>query len=317
MNRIVKFLLTACSCLIGWTSFAQENQVCFTIDDLPIQRPGQYSADNQKEITSNLLESLVNYNIPAIGFVNEEKLYINGKLNPARQELLIQWLRSGMELGNHTYSHPDYNNLTFDAFSKEIIKGQEIIGMLGPQYGKPIRYFRYPYLHRGNKEAKVDSVAEFLRTFGLIEAPVTIDNSEWVFASAYDSALTTKDTALLHTIGSSYIRYMEDKVHYFESLSEKLFGRNIRQTLLIHANALNGEYLDELAEMFVRNKYSFIPLSKTLEDEAYLTQNHYFGTSGISWMDRWALTRGYKAEFFTGEPTTPEFIKKLAKVTYE
>jgi peptidoglycan/xylan/chitin deacetylase (PgdA/CDA1 family) len=317
MSLILKFLVSAGICLLCWTSYAQQNQVCFTIDDLPMQRPWKYLPVKQKEITANILASLVKYKIPAIGFVNEDKLYIDGKLNKAREELLVQWLKSGMELGNHTFSHPDYNKLTFDAFSKEIIKGQEIIGELGPRFGKPIRYFRYPYLHRGNSEAKVDSVVDFLKSIHLIEAPVTIDNSEWVFASAYDSALTTKDTALLHTIGRSYISYMEDKVHYFESLSEKLFGRNIRQTLLIHANALNAEYLDELAIMFIRNKYSFVTLSEALEDEAYLTQNRYFGTNGISWMDRWALTKGYKGDFFAGEPTTPDFIKKLAKVKYE
>jgi hypothetical protein len=232
-------------------------------------------------------------------------------------KLLVQWLESGMELGNHTFSHPDYNDLTFEAFKDEIIKGQKITGKMCSRYGKPIRYFRHPYLHRGNSQAKVDSLANYLKSIGLTEAPVTIDNSEWVFAAAYDSALTTNDTSLQHTIGNTYIRYMNDKVHYYERQSGKLFGRNIRQILLIHANALNGDYMGALAEMFIRNGYSFITLTKALEDEAYLTEDHYYKSNGISMMDRWALTKGYKGNFFADEPVTPDFIKKLARVTYE
>ena len=317
MNIIATIVASVSLGLIGTTLYAQTNQVCFTIDDLPLQRPGLYDVARQKEITGNILSYLVKYKIPAIGFVNENKLYTDGKLNPARVKLLVQWLENGMELGNHTFSHPDYNDLTFEAFKDEILHGQAITGKLCAQYGKPIRYFRHPYLHRGNSQAKVDSLANYLKTIGLTEAPVTIDNSEWIFAFAYDSVLKTNDTALLHSIGNTYIRYMEDKVRYFEGQSGKLFGRNIRQILLIHANALNGDYLGKLAEMLVKNKYTFIPLFETLKDEAYLTEDHYYNTGGITWLDRWALTKGYKGDFFAGEPLAPDFIKKLAKVAYE
>jgi peptidoglycan/xylan/chitin deacetylase (PgdA/CDA1 family) len=304
-------------CLLAIASSAQDNQVCFTIDDLPIQRPLQQDAAKQYEITMNILSSLKKYNIPAIGFVNENRLYINNKMDQRRVKLLVQWLENGMELGNHTFSHPDYNKYGFEAFKEEILKGQVITGKMCNQFGRPIRYFRHPYLHRGDSQAKVDSLATYLKSIGLTEAPVTIDNSEWIFAAAYDSVLTTNDTALLHSIGNTYINYMEDKVHFFERQSGKLFGRNIRQILLIHANALNGDYLDDLAEMLVKNHYSFIPLSEALKDKAYQSEDHYYKSNGISWLDRWALTKGYKGDFFAGEPATPMFVKKLARVGYE
>ena len=317
MNFFATIVASVSLGLIGTTLYAQTNQVCLTIDDLPLQRPGLYDAAQQKEITGKILSALTKHKIVAVGFVNENKLYTDGKLNPDRVKLLVQWLENGMELGNHTFSHPDYNDLTFNAFKDEIQKGQEIIGKLGKQYGKPIRYFRHPYLHRGNSQAKVDSLANYLKTIGLTEAPVSIDNSEWDFAFAYDSVLKTNDTALLHFIGNSYINYMEEKVHYFERQSNKLFGRNIRQILLIHANALNGDYLGKLLGMFVKNNYTFIPLSEALKNEAYLSEDHYYKNGGITWLDRWALTKGYKGDFFAGEPLEPDFIKKLAKVTYE
>jgi len=317
MKSYKRITTVLCLCIAGLGLLAQTNKVCITIDDLPIQRPGKYPAEKQKQITGNLLANLKKYRIPAIGFVNENKLYMDGKLNPDRKQMLVDWLENGQELGNHTFSHPDYDNFSFAEFSREIPKGQLIIGPLGIKYGKPVRYFRHPYLHRGNNEAKVDSLANYLKSIGLTEAPVTIDNSEWIFAFAYDSALSAKDTALQHSIGNAYIPYMEAKVHYFERQSAKLFGRNINQILLIHANALNGDYLGDLARMFIKNGYQFISLEDALKDEAYKSTDTYYRANGISWMDRWALTRGNKGDFFAGEPVTPEFIMKMAKLKYE
>ncbi len=317
MNQLLRLTVFFSLWLIGTSIYAQTNKVSFTIDDLPIQRPGAYTAEKQKQITRNLLANLKKYHIPAIGFVNENKLYTDGKLNPVRKQMLIDWLENGQELGNHTFSHPDYDKYSFAEFSREIPKGQLIIGPLGKKYGKPVRYFRHPYLHRGNNEAKVDSLANYLKSIGLTEAPVTIDNSEWIFAFAYDSALSAKDTALQHFIGNAYIPYMEAKVRYFEKLSVKLFGRNINQILLIHANALNGDYLGELADMFIKNHYEFITIEDALKDEAFKSNDTYYKANGISWMDRWALTRGYKGDFFAGEPATPDFIMKIAKLSYE
>jgi len=178
-------------------------------------------------------------------------------------------------------------------------------------------YFRHPYLHRGNSKAKADSLAEYLLNRNYIEAPVTIDNAEWIFAAAYDSVLKTHDKNSINQVGEAYISYMESKVKYYEGQSDKLFGRNIRQILLIHANSLNSDYMDELLLMFVKNGYSFVNLGTALKDELYKTEDHFYKNGGISWLDRWAITQGKSRDFFQEEPVCPESIMKLAKVDSE
>ena len=69
--------------------------------------------------------------------------------------------------------------------------------------------------------------------------------------------------------------------------------------------------------MFLRNQYSFVSLEDILKDPAYQSEDTYYKSNGISWLHRWVITRGYKKDFFIGEPTTPDFIKKLARVEYE
>jgi len=59
---------------------------------------------------------------------------------------------------------------------------------------------------------------------------------------------------MMKNIGIDYIDYMKRKIEYWEDQSNKLFGRNINHVLLIHANALNAEYYDELCQMIREKK---------------------------------------------------------------
>lgn len=162
--------------------------IAITIDDLP-----GISLDNYQEVTNNLLTTLKNYQVPAIGFVNENKLYPKNKLDSTRLNLLDDWLAAGMELGNHTYSHPDYNRLTFEEYTADIIKGEFHTKRLHKKYGQKMRYFRHPFLHTGNTPEKKAQLEQFLIENDYEIAPVTIDNSEWIFAKAYHIAMRKKD----------------------------------------------------------------------------------------------------------------------------
>lgn len=297
--------------------FAQQKMVAITIDDLPFVRMGLFSNKELIQKTDKLLSAIEKQSAPAIGFVNLSKVYTSGEMDSVRFNLLRQWLDKGFDLGNHTFSHPDYNYVSYNYFVNDIEKNEPLLNSLLAEYHKSMSYFRHPYLHRGNSKAKADSLSEYLQKRNYIEAPVTIDNAEWIFAAAYDSVLKTHNKTSINQVGEAYISYMESKVKYYEGESEKLFGRNIRQILLIHANSLNSDYMGELIQMFVKNGYSFVTLETALKDELYKTEDHFYKNGGISWLDRWAKTQGKSRDFFQGEPVCPDSIMKLAKVDSE
>jgi peptidoglycan/xylan/chitin deacetylase (PgdA/CDA1 family) len=297
--------------------FAQQKMVAITIDDLPFVRIGSFSDKALAKKTDKLLSALEKQKAPATGFVNLFKVYQSGVFDSARYNLLRQWLSKGFDLGNHTFSHPDYNTVSFSYFTKDLEKNEPALKSLLKQYRKPLLYFRHPFLHRGNSKAKADSLTEFLISRRYTEAPVTIDNSEWIFAAAYDSVLKMNNKKLGRLVGKEYLSYMEAKVKYFEGQSDKLFARNIRQILLIHANSLNADYLGDLLLMFRKNGYAFVNLATALRDDLYQTGDRYYKNGGISWLDRWAITLGKTKDFFRGEPVTPPYIMKLAKVESE
>ncbi len=283
------------------------------MDDLPVVNYGINDSVYQKELFHKIVKTFKTNNVPAIGFVNEKKLFRNNQLINYQVELLNYWVDNGLELGNHTFSHPDYNKVNYSVYIADLQKGDIIMRQLLASTGKSIKYFRPGYLHLGNTKEKADSLSDYLKDHHYTMAPVTVDNEDYWFAVAYKRAMQKQDSVLMIKIGSEYIAYMERKIKYFENQSKKLFGKNIRQILIVHASHLNADYLNELIAMCRRNNYSFVSMDKTLEDPLYKTPVTVFGEWGISWLDQWALSAGKNADFFKQDPLTPDFIMDMVK----
>ncbi len=297
---------------IAQSSEYNQREVAVTIDDLPVvtRRP---TPEVRQNITQRLVKALVENEVPAIGFVNESKLYKFNRLNSARVDLLRQWLEAGLELGNHTYSHPSLHKISLAEYQQEILRGEKITREICEPYGKSPVYFRHPFLHTGRSVEIRDSLLHFLDEHDYQVAPVSVDNADYWFAAAYERTIIDEDTAMQQQVREAYLKYMEDYFAYYERQSEMLLGREIAQILLLHANALNADTFDDLANMIRERGYTFVSLAEALEDTAYRTQEDTFtGKGGISWIHRWALTQGKQGDFFKGEPTVPAFIDDLA-----
>ncbi|MCM3903494.1 MAG: polysaccharide deacetylase family protein [Pyrinomonadaceae bacterium] len=326
MTMVNKQLILALILLIALFSTASVNAqrlaavgrrtVAVTIDDLPVNSL-RNDVTTQASITRKLLQAVKAHQVPAIGFVNEIKLLTDGQRDEQRVALLRMWLDAGLDLGNHTYSHPDLNRIPLDTFKEDVIRGEEVTSELLKAKGRALRYFRHPFLHSGNNIETKRELEKFLAERGYRIAPVTIDNDEWIFARAYDNALMRGDKQMAKSVAEAYIPYMDKKFAYFEQQSMALFGYEMKQVLLIHANALNADHFDKLAQMIEKRGYKFISLDEALTDKAYTSADTYAGPAGITWIHRWAITAGKNHDFFRGEPETPAFVMKEAGITGE
>jgi peptidoglycan/xylan/chitin deacetylase (PgdA/CDA1 family) len=317
MSRRINVLVLIAA-LAGLATFsparAQENkQVAITFDDLPVTSTVR-TDEGWAQITRKLLGTMKRNKLPVIGFVNEGKLYNNDQLNPKRVALLKAWLDAGLELGNHTFSHHSLHSTPLAEFQSDVLRGEKVLRELTKAKHAKLRYFRHPFLHTGRSLETRQAFESFLNTHGYTVAPVTIDNSEWIFARAYDNARDANDRVAMARVAEAYIPYMESYFAHFENLSAELFGRQIKQVLLLHANSINADHFGELVAMMRKRGYTFITLEEALTDNAYRSTDTTTGAYGISWIDRWALTRNVPSGFFKGEPRTPAFVLKLAGV---
>jgi peptidoglycan/xylan/chitin deacetylase (PgdA/CDA1 family) len=314
---MIKYILTIITLTVVLTAVvsAEQRMVAITIDDLPVVSKIR-DKKSLASITDRLLGHIVRSNAPVTGFVNEQKLFKDGKRIEFQIDFLRQWITSGCDLGNHTYSHLSLHSNDVQKFTGEILRGEIVTRELLAAHGKTIRYFRHPYLFTGlNMEVKRE-VSDFLEKHNYEIAPVSIDNSEWAFAAAYDNALIRKDTNLRKQIGKAYVPYLIAKTGYWEKQSKKLFGREIRQILLLHANSINAEYLDDVIESYKKRGYKLVSLEEALKDKAYKNPDTFVGRSGISWLHRWALERG-KENLIPDEPRVPKFVMVAAGLKSE
>ena len=307
-NRLISVIIFFIISTIMYSQ--QANKISVTIDDLPLQGISSYKPVECEKIFSRLIAEIKSQKTYTIGFVNDNKLYSDGNIDESKIKLLENWLDAGLELGNHTSAHLSAHKVSIAEYEEDIVNGETNLKKIIQAKGKEPKYFRHPFLHTGLSYEVKNKINNFLKERGYTIAPVTIDNSEWIFSKAYNDAYKNNDIEMLKTIGEEYLSYMNKKLEYYEGRSKELFGRNISHILLIHANRLNSEYYGRLCGMIRNRNYEFVSLDEALKDEAYKLEDKFIGNSGISWIDRWALARGKKKEFFAGEPPCPEYIMK-------
>jgi peptidoglycan/xylan/chitin deacetylase (PgdA/CDA1 family) len=286
------FSLCMASRALCQTAPVVDRQIAITIDDLPAGAANTMSAAEITQMTINLLATLRQQKVPAVGFVNERKLFYKWGEVDERIKALNMWLDSGFELGNHTYAHTSLNKAGLKAFEDAVIQGETVTRLLLAQHHMTLRYFRHPYLDTGRDLETRREIEAFLVGRGYRIAPITLDAWDWNYAGIYDDAKKRGDTAAQKEIVSSYVSYHEEVFDYYEKLSQKLLGYEPRQILLLHGNNLEAEHIGELLEMIRKRGYRFITLEDALSDQAYSMPDTYVAEEGTSWLDHWAITRG-------------------------
>ncbi len=305
--------LLACALLLAPIVPAQtppDRQVAITVDDLPASAAHLMSAQEITDMTTKLVTTLKQQQIPAVGFVNESKLYLRSGEVDARIAALNQWLDAGFELGNHTFGHTSLNRVSLKDFEESVVRGETVTKLLLAQHNMKMRYFRHPYLDVGRDLQTRLDVEAFLTSRGYHIAPVTLDPWDWAFAGIYDDAKKHGDAALQQKIVASFLAHASAVFEYEEKLSRDLLGYEPRQIILLHGNNLEAEHIGELLDVLRKRGYRFITLQSALNDDVYSLPNTYVGEHGNGWLEQWAVSRG---RIPTGEPQFPPDMDKLRK----
>jgi peptidoglycan/xylan/chitin deacetylase (PgdA/CDA1 family) len=294
----------------GQQKQAPQRSVAITVDDLPGAIPGtDKGMGDLKELEriNRAIPSILRaHHVPGIGFVNERKLQVSGERD-ARVALLQMWLNEGMMLGNHTYSHQDFQTTPLAQFEDETIRGEVVTRALLTSRGQSEQFFRHPFLNTGPTPEAKAAFEAFLKERGYRVAPVTVDNSDWMFNDILGRAMEKKDKKLAAKTKDAYLEYLDTAFDYFEGVSRKLFNREIAQILLLHDSALNAESLDALLTRLEKRGYKFVSLDEALADPAYATPDLFIGPQGISWLTRWKLAFGQKPDY-ENDPDPPKWV---------
>ncbi len=269
--------------------------------------PPNYKGEIDKsfdETAKILIEKLQKNKVPAVGFVQGSRMVESQYVKPAKNELVKfnhqkadivrMWRDAGLEVGVGNYRHLSFYNTDYKDYVSDLESNIQIVKPILAETNQKIRYFSYPYLNTGKDiESKV-RFEQWLSENGLKFIPYTFDNQEWLYSYAYDVARKQNNSEMMEQVKEEFLDYMGKMVVHYEGYSNDLFGKEIPQTLVLTASRLVADSADELFGMFAKRGYEFVPMEEALNDEAYKQKETFTGRSGISWMERWAITSGKK-----------------------
>jgi len=264
---------------------AETGKVALTFDDLPALS----LFDDQPYVNylnDMLLRGLKRHHLPAIGFVNESKLDAIDRTQQIAN--LEKWLKAGMNLGNHTFSHESPDTLGAKGYIEDIARGEPVTRDLLAERHRPLNWFRHPYLETGFPAAVKREIDDWLGAHGYRIAPVTIDANDWEFAEPYDDAISRHDEPRRLRIKRQYLDYTERTIAWYQKASDALFDRQIAFVILLHATRLNADSIDELSDILKRRELKGVTLEEAMKDPAYRVRDPYVGHDGIDWIERWS-----------------------------
>lgn len=302
-------IATAAIALLAYVSvFAQapapDRRVAITIDDGPVVNE-MTDLDRFQRITAGLIQSFQAEQVPVTMFVNEVQLNVPGQRD-ARAAALDQWLDAGFDLANHSYSHPSANQVSFERFTDDVVRGEVITRAVLERRGKTLAWFRFPYLHAGRDPASHGQILGFLESRGYNVAPVTVDYADYAFAGPFTRELKAGNVDQAGRIRQAYIDQVDPGFEHAEKASIEVFGREIAQILLIHCNELNSVAVRDTITRMRQRGYRFITLDEAMADPAYSRRDTFTGPGG-SWLGRSAAAMNKRIES-TQSPRVPAWI---------
>ena len=252
---------------------AQEpRQMAITFDDLPFGYARNLTIAEQRKAVTRVLAMLDKHRVKATVFV------IGRSVTDSNRGLVDAVVRAGHFVGSHSFSHQDLGVVSAEDYILDIQKGEEAI----KPWLKGVQYFRYPFLRQGNTIEKRDAVLSWLTSRGIVVAPVTIDNNDYLYnqrlvdAKAEGRAMDLRD---------EYLDHMLEAAAYYDAKGRTRMGRAVKQVLLLHMNYLNSLYLDDLLQRFRDDGWSFITFEEALKDDVYRLKYDYVGVQGAGHLD--------------------------------
>lgn len=234
-------------------------KVALTMDDFHLNNSIKLSPEQRNEA---ILGTLNRYSVKAA-------LFVIGRNIESRhgKTLLLDWDKAGHLIGNHTYSHRNYNTpaITAAEFEQDILRAEELLKPF-PRFKK---WFRFPALKEGNTAAKRDELRASLAQHGYRMGYVTIDNSDWAIDHRLRARLEKDPNANLNLYRDFYLEHMWARAQYYDSLAHKVTGRSVKHTILVHFNLLNALFLGDLMEMFKSKGWQWIDAEEAFTDPVF------------------------------------------------
>lgn len=213
--------LNRCRYAINTPDKVTRGTIALTFDDGP-----------NPETTPVILEVLKAHRASATFFT------MGGKIK-GNEELLKRIVEEGHILANHSYSHPNFHNISSSREESEVVSTHKLL----TNFTYP-RFFRYPF---GNSTCGANQMIEGL---GYSIVGWNIDTCDWAFADGYVSDSENQTCQAPSSLRKDYTGYVLSQVKQTQG--------GILLMHDIHKNT--AESLDRLLTILAQEGYRFVAL---------------------------------------------------------
>lgn len=237
---------------------SEKPKVSFTFDDGKCEAMLGY--DTWEQWDEKIRQHLRKRNLRAAFFAAGTYLD-NGK----GRQILKKWRGENHLIGNHTYSHNNYNCTDFEFFKNDFLRNDDF---LQRSAGRD-QFFRFPYLKEGETASKRDAFRSFLQDRGTRNGKVTIDASDWYINDRLVDKMRENGPVNAEAYANVYVKHILERAVFYETLATQLTGRRIAHVLLLHHNLLSALFLDELMTAFELQGWQLMDVGDAYQDEIY------------------------------------------------
>ena len=237
--------------------------VALTFDDLPAGG-GLHPGDTRTGIATQLAAELkanhlkgVYGNVIGTGIAED----------PDMQGAMRVWIAAGMNIGNHTWSHPALDDTTAEAYLHDIALDEPVLRQYAD--GRDWHWFRFPYLEEGNTLGKRDAVREWLFAHGYRIEEVTLNFNDDDWDDPYGRCLAKHDEVGIAWLKQSYMQNAAEFIRLGREEEQLAFGHEIPSVLLLHGTSFTTLMLPSLLHLLHQEGFRIASLRKVESNPAY------------------------------------------------
>jgi hypothetical protein len=175
-----------------------------------------------------------------------------------------------------------------EAFERDIDQDEPVLELLAGK-GSDWRWFRYPFLHEGDRVEKRREVRAYLQAHRYRVAQVTLDWEDYLWNSAYARCAEKKDAQSIAWLKSSYLSIESSYLDLGRDLAQLVYGHEINHVLLLHLGSFSSTILPDALDLMQKKGFTFVTLEEAESDPVYQGDpdvgSKYGGTLLELWME--------------------------------
>ena len=186
-------------------------------------------------------------------------------------ELQQEWLASGNLLGNMTFNARAAAKGSPEKFIADIERLEAAMSPLWGRFAPVRKYFRYPELKTPRDTESRVQILGYLQKAGYIVVPATIYAHDDKFNIAYCVSVARNERSCANLTKAYFNSILLDTALKARTAARNLTGADSKQILMLWADQLTCDNLEEIIKSFKRMGARFIALDEALRDPIYTT----------------------------------------------